>query len=115
MAVSAGDNHTVGLKADGTVVAVGKNEDGQCNVSDWTDIVSIAAGYDVTIGLKSDGTVVKTGRKSDVDDWTDIVAITTGYYHTVGLKADGTLVVTGSNKFGQFADIRSWADSELLK
>ena len=35
--VSAGA-HTVGLKADGTVVAVGDNEYGQCNVSDWTDI-----------------------------------------------------------------------------
>jgi len=30
--------HTVGLKTDGTVVAVGKNTDGQCNVSGWRDI-----------------------------------------------------------------------------
>ncbi|NLO86339.1 MAG: chromosome condensation regulator, partial [Clostridiales bacterium] len=29
---------TVGLRADGTVVAVGENDEGQCNVSDWTDI-----------------------------------------------------------------------------
>ena len=26
------------MKADGTVVAVGNNEKGQCNVSDWRDI-----------------------------------------------------------------------------
>ena len=41
--VSAGDYHTVGLKADGTVVAtefIGNQGDnyGQCNVSDWKDI-----------------------------------------------------------------------------
>ena len=33
--VAAGQEHTVGLKADGTVVAVGNNEDGQCDVGDW--------------------------------------------------------------------------------
>ena len=36
--LSAGYNHTVGLRKDGTVVAVGANEYGQCNVSDWRDI-----------------------------------------------------------------------------
>jgi len=38
MCVAASSYHTVGLKADGTVVAVGKNGDGQCNVSDWRGI-----------------------------------------------------------------------------
>ena len=36
--VSAGDSHTVGLKADGTVVAVGYNFYYQCDVDDWTGI-----------------------------------------------------------------------------
>lgn len=36
--IAAGWRHTVGLKADGTVVATGKNDHGQCKVSDWTDI-----------------------------------------------------------------------------
>ena len=31
-------SYTVGLKADVTVVAVGSNFSGQCNVSDWKDI-----------------------------------------------------------------------------
>jgi alpha-tubulin suppressor-like RCC1 family protein len=35
VAISAGWNHTVGLRSDGTVVAVGSNGDGQCNVSKW--------------------------------------------------------------------------------
>ena len=37
-AVSVGRWHTVGLKKDGTVVAVGFNHRGQCDVEGWTDI-----------------------------------------------------------------------------
>jgi len=33
--VSAGYYHTVGLRSDGTVVAVGNNTYGQCNVGNW--------------------------------------------------------------------------------
>jgi len=36
--VATGIFHTVGLKADGTVVAVGDNNYGQCDVQGWTDI-----------------------------------------------------------------------------
>ena len=56
--VAAAGNHTVGLKADGTVVAVGDNSYGQCNISSWSGIVQVAAGYEHTVGLKADGTVV---------------------------------------------------------
>jgi alpha-tubulin suppressor-like RCC1 family protein len=34
--IAAGLYHTVGPKTDGTMVAVGQNDDGECNVSDWT-------------------------------------------------------------------------------
>ena len=76
MAISVGSNHTVGLKADGTVVAVGYNKYGQCEVSDWTDIVAVSAGDNHTVGLKADGTVVAVGDndydKCDVSLWRDI-------------------------------------------
>ena len=76
MAVAAGVAHTVGLRRDGTVVAVGHNSDGRCDVSDWTDIVAVAAGYNHTVGLRRDGTVVAVGDNDygqcDVSDWTDI-------------------------------------------
>ena len=35
VAICAGYSHTVGLRADGTVVAVGDNRYGQCDVQGW--------------------------------------------------------------------------------
>jgi alpha-tubulin suppressor-like RCC1 family protein len=36
--IAAGRRHTVGLKSDGTVTAVGDNAYGQCDVSGWCGI-----------------------------------------------------------------------------
>ncbi|MCK4843449.1 MAG: chromosome condensation regulator, partial [Dehalococcoidia bacterium] len=36
--VAADGDHTVGVKSDGTVVAVGDNYYGQCDVGGWTNI-----------------------------------------------------------------------------
>jgi alpha-tubulin suppressor-like RCC1 family protein len=105
--VAAGDSHIVGLKADGTVVAVGYNEYGQCDVGSWTNIVQVAAGGSHTVGLKTDGTVVAVGNNSDgqcdVGNWTDITQVAAGWYHTVGLKSGGTVVAVGDNSSGQCA------------
>ena len=102
-----GNDHTVGLKSDGTVMATNYTGDkryytGQCDVSGWKDIVAISAGGNYTVGLKSDGTVVATkyignmdyDGRCDVYDWREIVAISAGQSHTVGLKSDGTVVAT---------------------
>jgi hypothetical protein len=59
--VAAGWRHTVGLKSDGTVVAVGNNFYSQINVGSWNGITQIAAARRHTVGLKSDGTVVAVG------------------------------------------------------
>jgi hypothetical protein len=109
--VAAGGLHTVGLESDGTVVAVGYNADGNCNVGGWTDITQVAAGSYHTVGLKSDGTVVAVGvnyeGQCDVGNWTDITQVAAGYYHTVGLKDDGTVVAVGQNNYGQ-CDVGNW-------
>ena len=111
--IDCSGGHTVGLKSDGTVVAAGDNEDGQCNVSDWTDVVAIACNYRHTVGLKSDGTVVAAGNNNygqcNVSDWTDVVAIACSGGHTVGLKSDGTVVAAGDNEDGQ-CDVSDWTD-----
>ncbi len=60
VAISAAEETIVGLKSDGTVVAVCTvaTDNGQCNVDDWTDIVAIDTDGEVTVGLKADGSVV---------------------------------------------------------
>ena len=71
--ITAGRRHSVGLKSDGTVIAVGDNQNGQCDVSDWSNITSVAAG--------------------NVH-----MATNTGKAHTVGLRSDGTVVAAGWNE-----------------
>ena len=111
--IATGERHTVGLKLDGTVVAVGDNDNGQCNVTDWTDIVAVSAGGEHTVGLKSDGTVVAVGSNNngqcDVTDWHDIVAVATGKKHTVGLKMDGTVTAVGLSMDGR-CKVNDWTD-----
>ena len=111
--IAAVDYHTVGLRSNGTVVAVGDNTEGRCNVSGWTDIVAISAGGWHTVGLRSDGTVVTAGSNGsgqcDVSDWTDVVAVSAGYIHTVGLRSDGTVVAVGYNDDGQ-CNVSGWTD-----
>jgi len=109
--VAAGGLHTVGVKSDGTVVAVGWNEFGQINVGSWTDIVQVAAFNLHTVGVKSDGTVVAVGHNQygqcDVGSWTEIVKVAAGDSHTVGVKSDGTVVAVGRNYYSQ-CDVDGW-------
>ena len=104
--------HTVAVKNDGTVLATGNNQHGQCNVDDWSDIIAISAGFQHTVGLKADGTVVATGSNDcgqcDVIDWRDIVAIHAKGTNTVGLKSDGTVVVAGWNR--EYYDVSALED-----
>lgn len=110
--IAAGWGFTVGLKSDGTCIARGRNDYGQCNVEDWQSIVAVCAGFSHTVGLKSDGTVVATGNNGhgecDVENWHGIVAISAGDSHTVGLMADGRVVVTGDNSLGQHELYWTW-------
>lgn len=113
-----GSGHTVGLRDDGTVVAVGDNTYGQCDVTgeEWKNIVAIAAGDWHTVGLRDDGTVVSTKPDSapfylgacDVNDWENIVAISAGCGTTIGLKEDGTTIAVGYNDYDQSIEVNTW-------
>ena len=111
--IAVGTFHTVGLKSNGTVVAIGRNEFGECDIDSWHNIIDINAGFNLTVGLKSDGTVVAAGYNEDgqcdVSEWQNIVAISTGALHTVGLKSDGTVVATGWNGEGE-CNVNVWTD-----
>lgn len=109
----AGGWYTVGLRADGTVTAVGDNRDYQCDVEDWQDITCVGAGWSHTTGLRSDGTVVAAGYngdgRADVTDWDGIVSLSTGQWHTVGLKLNGTVVAVGCENDGRI-DLDDWKE-----
>ena len=111
--ISAGWGHTAGVKANGTVVAVGLNSKGQCRVETWTNTVAVCAGRYHTVGLRDDGTVVVAGSNEliqyDVNNWNNIVAIGAGDSHTVGLKTDGTVVAVGRNYYDQ-CSVDGWTD-----
>jgi uncharacterized repeat protein (TIGR02543 family) len=111
--VAGGGWHTLGLKLDGTMVSVGYNSYGQCDVGDWTDIIQVCGGGEHTVGVKSNGTVVAVGYNGygqcDVGDWTDIIQVVAGRQHTVGLKSDGTVVAVGYNEYGQ-CNVGDWTD-----
>ena len=86
--IATGYRHSVGLRSDGTVVAVGENRYGQCNVAEWREIVAVAAGNAHTgnahtVALRSDGTVLAVGwnkyGQCDVQGWRDIVAVAAGW------------------------------------
>lgn len=130
--VAAGDGHTLILRADGTVWAVGRNDDGQLGVgttttlnsvapvSSLSGIKAIAAAGSHSLALKNDGTVwawgrnalgelgdsTQTGRTTpvQVSGLTNIVAIAAGYYHNLAIKDDGTLWAWGFNDEGQVGD-----------
>ena len=106
-----GDQHTAALHRDGTVRAVGRNLEGQCDVRHWRDITAIAAGSTFTVGLKKDGTVVTAGKirwqKCSLDHWAGITAIAAGWNHAAGLRGDGTVIATDGA-------VRHWTDIRAI-
>ena len=106
--VDVGFFHTVGLAADGTVLACGDDSFGQCDVSGWKDVTAVAAGAYHTAALLSDGTVKAAGRNSEgqcaVEKWRDVVRIACGDYATFGLTSRGELLCAGFNYVGEAAD-----------
>jgi alpha-tubulin suppressor-like RCC1 family protein len=110
--VAAGYSHTVGLKSNGRVVAVGSSGSDALKVANWKDIMQVACGMDQTLGLRSDGSVMAVGSfrgKRQLAAWRDIVQLAVGGEHTLGLKSDGTVVSVGRNNYGQ-RNVGSWTD-----
>ncbi len=109
VAISASYYHVLGLKADGTVVAVGSNVYGQCDTAAITNAVAISAGDNHSLILHADGRVTALGNNiagiCNVTGWSGIIAISAGSLHSIGLKADGTVVVVGNCNTAGWSDI----------
>ncbi|MGI4735907.1 MAG: RCC1 domain-containing protein, partial [Janthinobacterium lividum] len=82
--VAAGQYHSLGLRADGTLYAWGYNYYGQLG------------------NATNNGTTTATPTPTLVaGTYTQVAA---GQYHSLGLRADGTLYAWGSNAYGQLGN-----------
>lgn len=106
ISIGVSANHVVGVHSDGTVSAVGANDQGQRDglETKW-DVVQAVAGHGFTAGLKNNGKVWVNGcdehNEHAAMQWADIACIGTGKEHILGIKKDGTLVAKGTNDDGQ--------------
>lgn len=113
-----GKGHVVGLKDDGTLIAIGDNSKGQCEVNgdEWRDIISIATGDWYTVALRKDRKILITGKNepgmqyidSDIYNWTNIREIAAGYGQTLGITSSGEFVAIGFNDFNKRDDTKKW-------
>lgn len=108
VALAAGYDHTLALRADGAVVAWGWNSSGQTNPpASASNVISIAAGYDHNLVLRNDGTLVAWGNNANgkaiipaAATNTSLAAIAAGTSHNLVLRTNGTVFAWGINSFG---------------
>jgi len=147
IAISAGGDHNLALRADGTTWAWGRNTEGQLGDGTTierrspvqvvagaaagtylTNIIAMSAGSERTLALRADGTVWAWGCNSDSllgdgtivaqrntpvqvvagttdgTHLTDIIAVSMGNHHSLALRADGTISAWGRNIGGLIGD-----------
>jgi len=81
-AISAGNNHNLALRDDGTVWIWGENRSGQIDIND---------------------TLPRTSPVQVIDLY-DVVDISTGMFHNLALRDDGTVWAWGANAFGRLGN-----------
>ena len=100
IAIAAGGNHSLALRADGSVVAWGDNLHGETNVpAPNAGFIAVAGGINHSLGLKADGSIVAwgSGETNVPAPNAGFIAIAAGAAHSLGLKADGSIVAWGAN------------------
>lgn len=106
--ISIAHDYMLGLKTDGTVIMVGK-DDFVPSKFEWTNIIEISTTRWKAIGLKSDGTAVAVGPEfcgpHEVSNWNNLIHVYADTYF-LGLKTDGTVVCTGSGD--GYDGVKTW-------
>ncbi len=78
--ISAGGDHTCGLRSDGSVACWGSDEYGQLRAPEDEHFTAIAAGGVYTCGLRADGTAVCWGHFSGVSEEVARMLSSDGHY-----------------------------------
>jgi hypothetical protein len=104
--IAAGPEHSLVLKADGSVVGWGYNIVGQTDTPSELGLVSsIAAGGLYSLALSPAGTLTGWGftyqGRLPPPPISDVVSISAGDDHALALKKNGTVVAWGNNTEGQ--------------
>jgi len=117
VAIAAGGNHSLALRADGLVFAWGENTGptgiyvGQSTVP-WglTGVVAIAAGEYHTLAVKNDGGIIAWGDNTYGQckvptNLPPAVAVAGGGTHSLAVLADGTAAGWGDDFYYQSASL----------
>ncbi len=105
--VSGGATLMVSPLLGGTVVAWGRNNEGQSTMPvGASNVIALAAGGFHTLGLRGDGTLGAWGDNTDGQTTVpaglnNVGMIAAGRFHSLALKGDGTVVAWGNNSSGQ--------------
>lgn len=138
--IDAGFNHTLAVKADGSVWAWGSNSQGRLGIGTTggtyatpiqvpalTNVRYVAAGYSHSLALRSDGTVWAWGDDANgklgddaaitnqsspvqVAGVSNIRHIATGMFHSLAVRSDGTVWAWGNDATGQLGNNATLAD-----
>ena len=130
VALAAGKEHTLFLRNDGSLWAMGDNSFGQLGNNSYVSanrpqriasggVAAISAGYNHSMFLKTDGSLWVMGGNDygQLGDGTfnnaiqpeqilasGVTAISAGQYHSLYIKSDGSLWATGLNTSGQLGN-----------
>jgi alpha-tubulin suppressor-like RCC1 family protein len=130
--LSAGGFFSLALMSNGTVMAWGQNNYGQCGngsntncllpapVLGLTNVAAISGGWEATLALLSNGTVWSWGLNGngELGDGTtnnryspvqviglsNIISVWEGDENSMALRADGTVWKWGENQFGELGN-----------
>ena len=134
--VAVGGRHTLFIKTDGSLWAVGGNDHGELGLGDTNDraaparidtgantVVAVAAGESHSMFVTSDGSLWGMGENDDgqlgLGDnlarsapaliTTGVSVVAAGDFHTLFIKTDGSLWSMGRNDRGQLGDTTTTA------